>query len=548
MRNEKSISRRIWTRYYSDPEAQFALRKDNGLAIFREAVRRNSGGAAIHYFDATISYGELDELSGKFAAWLHSRGVGVGDRVALYLQNVPQFLICLLGAWKVGAVGVSINPMNRSRELSLLLADSGSKVLVLHPELFEETACEVLRSFPDVTTVTTSARDFQARNDERIFTEGGIDCCEGTLNLKSVLACSGHALHSVGVSPESSAMLVYTSGTTGVPKAAVVSHLNFAYGAEIWHRWISLPDGAPVLGMAPLFHITGLMAHLGLCWAAASPVILCMRFHPQVAADAATEWSARFVVGAITAFIAMLNHPDITREHLASLTNVYTGGAPVPATVVDDFERKFGQRIRNCYGLTESTSLAIGIPPTATAPIGALGSISIGVPVWDTDVCIVGDDGDPVPHEEVGEIRIRGPQIVSGYWQREQETGETFRGGWLCTGDVGYMDSNGWVFVVDRKKDVIIASGYKVWPKEVEDVIYGHPAIREVAVVGAQDPYRGETVKAVVSLKPGFSLEPEELIAYCKERMAAYKYPRIVEVISDLPKTVTGKILRRELR
>jgi long-chain acyl-CoA synthetase len=273
-----------------------------------------------------------------------------------------------------------------------------------------------------------------------------------------------------------------------------------------------------------------------------------MRFHPDVVAEAAQERQAKFVVGAITAFIAIMNSPRVTPQQLASLEHVHSGGAPVPASVAAEFERKFGLAIRNCYGLTESTSLVVSVPRTGRAPIDANGALSIGVPVIATEARIAGDNGEPLPANEVGEILLRGPQIVAGYWQRPQETAATFVDGWLKTGDMGYMNEDGWLFIVDRKKDMIIASGYKVWPKEVEDVIYTHPAVREAAVVGVHDDYRGETVKAVVSLKPGQSLEPESLIEYCKERMAAYKYPRVVAVLDELPKTPTGKILRRELR
>jgi long-chain acyl-CoA synthetase len=534
-----------------DKASLFEPRFNDGLTLFRHAVATSGEAPAVHYFDRTLSYAEVDRLSDRFAAWLIGQGVGPGDRVALYLQNVPQFLICVMGAWKAGAIGVSINPMNRARELTLLLEDSQTRVLVAHRDLYEHFARDVLTQFPQVKAVTTSSREFQTRNDPRIFSEDELPPCEGTADLAAIL--ENQAEGSLidlrrSAEPDEPAVLVYTSGTTGVPKGAVITHANFANSAELWRAWYQLREGGPVLAIAPLFHITGLAGHVGLAMATCAPLILSMRFHPEVVAEAAQERQAEFVVGAITAFIALMNAPGVYPRQLASLKAVYTGGAPVPASVAAEFERKFSLQVRNTYGLTESTSVAVAVPRSGPAPIDAQGSLSVGIPIFETEASIVGEDGKVLAAGEVGEVLLRGPQIARGYWQRPQETSESFVDGWLRTGDVGYMNEKGWLFLVDRKKDMIIASGYKVWPKEVEDVIYSHSAVREAAVVGMDDPYRGQTVKAVVSLKPGQSLEPDALIAYCKERMAAYKYPRIVEIIDELPKTVTGKILRRALR
>lgn len=527
----------------------FVPRFKDGLSIFMAAVRAGPDRPAIHYFDCTISYAELDRMSDAFAGFLVDGGIRDGDRVALYLQNVPQFLICLLGTWKAGAIGVSINPMNRARELRLLLEDSKARVLVTHRDLYAEVARDVLREFPGIRAVTTSVRDFQTRNDPRVMGDQELPHCESATDLLSVLKAfeTSHGRHTEAV-PEKPAMIVYTSGTTGMPKGAVISHANFAIDAEIWREWMALREGGAILGIAPLFHITGLVGHIGAALTMVAPVILSLRFHPAVVAEAAHEYQAEFAVGAITAFIAMMNSPDVQASQLRTLKKIYTGGAPVPATVPAHFREKFGILIRNSYGLTETSSLVVAVPGDKETPVDANGSFSVGVPVFETDAYIADEEGRRLPAGEVGEILLRGPQVTSGYWEREDATRETFFEGYLRTGDVGYMNEEGWLFIVDRKKDMIIASGYKVWPKEVEDVIYTHPAVREAAVVGVSDNYRGETVKAVVSLKPGKTLDPAALVAYCKERMAAYKYPRQVQIIEELPKTVTGKILRRELR
>jgi len=317
----------------------------------------------------------------------------------------------------------------------------------------------------------------------------------------------------------------------------------------VFRDWIELEDGVGILALAPLFHITGLVAHLLAAIITASPVTLAYRFDPLVMLEAAAERRPGFTGAAITALMAMMNHAQARPEHLASLTRIYSGGAAIPPTVVDAFAAKFGHYIHNIYGLTESSSPTHAVPQGASAPVDPVsGALSVGVPVPGAYVWIAAEDGTPAPLGEAGEIVSSGPMIVPGYWNKPKETAESMRPDGFRTGDVGFMDADGWFYLIDRKKDMINASGYKVWPREVEDVLYTHPAVREAAVVGVPDEYRGETVKAVVSLKAGATATPAEIIDHCKARMAAYKYPRLLEIIDELPKTVTGKILRRELR
>jgi len=532
-------------------QGAFKARFTDGISLFRHAAETSPDGIAIHYFDGAISYAQLDRLSDAFAHFLLERGIQAGERVALFMQSIPQFVICLIGAWKMGACGVSINPMNRGRELRLLLADSGASVLVTQRDLYEEVAKEVLAEFPRVLAVTTCVREFQMRNDARVMPAAELPPPAGTVDLGTVLGAvrpGEGARPRIKAEAQSPAMIVYTSGTTGLPKGAIITHANFSIDADLWRAWVDVRDGAPILAIAPLFHITGLVGHIGFALALAGPMILSVRFHPDVVAHAAREHRAEFVVGAITAFIAITNAASVQPGDLASLKRVLTGGAPVPTAVASAFHRKFGLKIRNTYGLTESSSLAVAVPPECDTPVDANGAFSIGIPVFETDIFIASEKGTPVPAGEVGEIMIRGPQIFAGYWQKPAETAQALCDGFLRTGDVGYMSAQGWLYIVDRKKDMISASGYKVWPKEVEDVIYTHPAVKEAAVVGVPDDYRGETVMAVVSLKPGHSVQADELIDYCKARMAAYKYPRQIRFLPELPKTLTGKILRRELR
>ncbi len=550
-----SASPRPWQTFCPEPAYgpnPFQARHVDVLSLFLHALRQAADKPAIHYFDRTIHFSELNKLSTRFAVALRRLGVRQGDRVALYMQNIPQFTICALGIWKAGAIGVTINPMNRARELQLLLGDSGASVLVTQKGLYHEVARDVLGEFPNVVPVVTSAREFQSRNDERVISSEDDIECVGVLELADILAevPEDELVQSllIKAEPDDPAMLVYTSGTTGQPKGAIVTHSNLAVDAELFREWMGLEDGDALVGLAPLFHITGLVTNIVLGFSCCAPVILSKRFHPLVMAQTAHEHRGTFIIGAITAFIAMLNSPEVTAHHFQSLSKIYTGGAPVPLSVTRQFEEKFGHPIRSTYGLTESTALALSVPRNLNTPADEQGVLAVGVPVYDTDAYIADDDGEPLPAGEVGEIMLKGPQIVPGYWNKPEASCDAFKNGYLRTGDVGYMNEQGWFFIVDRKKDMINASGYKVWPREVEEVLYGHPAVREAAVVGVPDQYRGETVKAVVSLRPGQAVTEDELVAYCKERLAAYKYPRIVQILDELPKTATGKILRRELR
>jgi long-chain acyl-CoA synthetase len=465
----------------------------------------------IRFGDARVSVREADALAAAFAAGLSRRGIGRGDRVAIRLQNVPEFVYGLLGCWKLGAIAVMCSPLLRAAELDFELRDSGAALLIADEPLH------------------VPAVDAAALLREH----------------------AGERPGAVPVQPGDVAALTYTSGTTGPPKGAMNTHANVVHGARAYRDFAELTPDDVVLGMAPLFHITGLVAHVAAAVLVPMPLVLGGRFDAAAAGALIERHRTTFTVAAITAFTALLNAPG---EHdLSSMTKAYSGGAPVSAASARAWERRSGSPLRVAYGLTETTSPAHLVPLALRPPVDqGTGALSIGIPVTATDVRIVDAEGAAVGVGETGEIAIRGPQVVPGYWAahppRPDATLSTTADGYMRTGDVGLMDAEGWFYIVDRLKDQINASGFKVWPREVEDVLYGHPAVREVAVVGVPDEYRGETVKAFVSLKPGAAIEPGELIAYARERLAAYKYPRLVELIDELPKTASGKVLRRELR
>jgi long-chain acyl-CoA synthetase len=540
----------------------------DALALWRAGAGRMGNGhkAFCYYFGTPVKAVEIDGDSDALAAALAMRGIRRGDRIALYLQNMPQFVLALLAAWKLGAIAVPVNPMLKERELRYVLRDSGAKAIISLQELWNDVASAAASGTGVEIAITTSPLDYLGRpgghgpagpiarpvgepvpkvlaNVARVATPGATDLRE------LVVSASGARPAPVTLSPEDIALLTYTSGTTGEPKGAMNTHGNVAFNAQAYRDWIGLTENDVVLAGAPLFHITGLIGHVAVAMLTPMPLILSYRFEPATMIALAQRHEATFTVMAITAFTALMNDPALKAADLSKLTKVYSGGAPIAPSIVERFADEAGPYVHNIYGLTETTSPSHAVPFGRRAPVDpASGALAIGVPVFNTVSRIVDDSGAELPPGEVGEITVRGPMVVPGYWNRPQASERALPGGELRTGDVGFMDPSGWFYLVDRKKDMIVASGYKVWPREVEDTLLRHPAVREAAVIGVPDAYRGETVCAYVSLRPGAVASPEELIAFCRAELAAYKYPRIVEIIYDLPKTPTGKLLRRELR
>jgi long-chain acyl-CoA synthetase len=498
---------RPWlARYAEGQPADIEPDHPSALAMFAAAARRAPDAVAIHYRDDALSFAGLDERSGAFAAALAQRGVTRGDRVALYLQNVPEFVVAALAAWKLGAIAVSVNPMLKEREVRTLLEDCEPAALVTLESLWEEVARDAVAGTSVRVVVTEAQLEELAREH------------------------AGQAPPDPDLGPGDVAFLTYTSGTTGPPKGAMNTHGNVVFSSQTYRDWVGVGADDVILGVAPLFHITGLIAHVGLSLLTGAPLVLDHRFDAARSLELIERHQVTFTTGAITVFIALMNAPEAGERDTSSLRTIVSGGAPIAPAIVEAFEERFGTYIHNIYGLTETTSPSHCVPIGTRAPVDPPAG------------------GRELPVGEVGEIVTSGPQVVPGYWGRPEESERAIPGGTLHTGDVGFMDAEGWFFVVDRKKDQINAAGYKVWPREVEDVLYGHPAVREAAVVGVPDAYRGETVKAFVSLRPGASLEADELIAFCRERMAAYKYPRVVELVDELPRTASGKVLRRVLR
>ena len=548
-----TYTERPWTKLYRQGlPTEITPDYPTMLDVFNASVARAPDSVAIKYFDGVLTMAGLDTRSDSLALALAGSGFAAGDRLAVYVQNNPAFVIALLAAWKAGGAALVINPMNKGRELKYLLADSGASALLCLDDLYESVAKEVIATGETAvrTVITCSPLDGQSRNDERLF--AGVQRLrpEGTLDLEEIFSQhDGRKPAPVDPGSDDLAVLCYTSGTTGVPKGAMCTHGNMVFNSQTYRDWMGFTAEDSVLGVAPLFHITGLIGHMGVALLTACPLVINHRFEAGVVIDAIREHQPTFTVGSITVFINLSGLEGVTREDWSSFRMLYSGGAPIAPAITDQFIAKTGLYIHNIYGLTETNSPSHAVPLGKKAPVDPnTGALSVGVPVFNTVVRILDEAGKEVPVGQIGEIATSGPQVVPGYWNKPEATAESLPGGELRTGDVGFMDPDGWFYLVDRKKDMINAAGYKVWPREVEDVLYGHPAVREAAVVGVPDQYRGETVKAYVSLKPGATVTEEELIGFCKQQMAAYKYPRSVEFVEDLPKTTTGKILRRELR
>lgn len=519
------------------------------LAVFEHTAARCPEKPALWYFDTALSYGALSEITDALAAGLQAEGFARGERLAVYLQNLPQFPIAMIATWKAGGIMVSVSPMLKHKELGAQLADSGAAALITLESLWHEVAREVVADTAVRTVITTSELDFLDQ-PPALLRDAQRDRDDATLDLLEVVGSHrGETPATAALGPDDVAFLTYTSGTTGPSKGAMNSHRNVVFNAQAYRDWVGLDDDDVVFGVAPFFHITGLIGNLAAGLLVGMPIVMSYRFDADTALDLIERHGVTFTVASITVFIALMNAPTAAQRAIPMFSKIVSGGAPIAPATVEAYEKKFGAYIHNIYGLTETTSPSHCVPIGTRAPVDpASGALSVGVPIFNTVVHVVDEEGKDLSPGEIGEFVTSGPQVVSGYWDKPEETEHAIPGGALHTGDVGFMDDDGWFFLVDRKKDLINAAGYKVWPRDVEDVLYGHGAVREAAVVGVPDEYRGETVKAFVSLKPGESVTEESLIAFCKERIAAYKYPRQIEFVEELPKTASGKILRRELR
>ncbi|MBZ9639107.1 class I adenylate-forming enzyme family protein [Streptomyces sp. PSKA30] len=505
------------------------------------ALRRVMGEAPdrtfLAYFDGRLTYRDVDELTDSVAGHLAARGLERGDRVAILL--IARCGYGAVPAWRRKRRG------NRRAGQPFLGSERDQVLLHRHvPNGLGRTGPPLSHRGRRRVSRTRSVPG------GRIPSRPGLGACSEAAERPRTISLveRGPRTLATHLAPQ---VALSNLCTPHRPQACISDCSPERVMPSAWFRGFRHQRWPPDV-------IPG-ACQFGACLNSAGTLVLAYRFEAGVVLDAFAAHRPHYTVGPSTAFMAPAAHPSVTPDHFSSFRIISSGGAPLPPALVEKFRAGFGPYIRNGYGLTECTAPCASVPPGREAPVDpASGTLAVGVPGPDTVVRIVDDQGAEMPFGEQGEIVVRGPQVVPGYWRRPDATAETFPDGELRTGDIGFMDAEGWLYVVDRKKDMINASAgglgvsprkrSKVWPREVEDVLYTHPAVREAAVVGVPDGYRGETVKAYISLRPGADPDPDALAAYCKERLAAYKYPRQVEILPDLPKTASGKILRRELR
>ncbi|MGH2940911.1 MAG: long-chain-fatty-acid--CoA ligase [Solirubrobacterales bacterium] len=472
---------------------------------------------AMRLDDERRTYAELEWAGKKAAGLLRSRGVGPGDRVALQLPNGLQFPAFYLGILGLGAIVVPMNPMLREAELSHQLRDSGAKLIIVGPESEPQALAAAAATGAGCMVVSDGPGD-------NVF--AGV---EPVVDFFDRL-------------PDAPATILYTSGTTGTPKGAVLTHANLAAATDTVINLLDFDDQGVVLMTLPLFHIFG-MTYMNAAFQVGATMSLVVPFDPGKVLEVIRRDRVTLFPAVPTMYTALLDHPDARDADWSSLRHCVSGGASLPVEVLRELEATFGATLLEGYGLSESTGTATVNPPDGIRKPG-----SIGVPVPGVRLRVVDDGGRDVPPGEKGEILLLGPVVMTGYWDRPEATSAALDGGWLHTGDVGRVDGDGYVYIVDRKKDLIIRGGYNVYPREVEEVFYGHPDVREVAVVGRPDPRLGEEVVAAVVLREGAEVTEEQLREHVKTRVAAYKYPRVVRIVPELPKGATGKILKRAVK
>jgi long-chain acyl-CoA synthetase len=502
----------------------------NLATMLRESRRSHPDKPLCHIADLTFSYAQVDEISGRVATSLLGLGLERGDKVAVQLPNLPQFLFTYFAILKAGLVMVPLNPLLKAPEIAYHLQDSDSKLLVTF-ELFAEEAVKGAAQVEGVTTYVVNLPGNEQRPEgTKHFDE--LYFADDTGDIEPTNA-------------DDTAVIIYTSGTTGKPKGAELTHFQLYMNCTVAGELFGFRDDDIGVAVLPLFHVFGLSSVLNLCVRFDGTLVLLPRFEPEAVLDAIERHRCTIFSGVPTMYFGLLQ-ADLSGRELSSLRVCISGGAPIPGEVIRSFEEKLpGVVILEGYGLSETAS-------TTTFNVSAEERkvLSIGKPIWGVEVRVVDEDDKPLPPGpgNVGEIVIRGHNIMKAYYKQPEATAAAFRGGWFHTGDLAYIDDDGYLFVVDRKKDLLIRGGYNVYPREVEEVLFAHPAVAEAAVIGRPDDKLGEEILAFVVIKPGATVAPEEIVAYCKERLAAYKYPRDVRITGDLPKGPTGKILKQELR
>jgi len=519
--------------------------------MFHRSANRYPSKPVLIFFDKKISYRQLDKLVERFAVALNQLGVKKGDRIGAVLPNCPQHIIAFLAANRLGAIHVPVNVMYENEELQYILKDSGVKI-VITLDLFLGNVRSVMQDTDIKKVVVTGIDDFLAFPKSFLYslktrfdgTRVVVKYDDNTLSFKNMLQAEGNLpAKDPDMDFDDTMLILYTAGTTGKSKGVMLTHRNFIYNAGNQVKNFDMDENDVTLVLFPLFHIGGYLLATICMFDTGGTIILEPRFDAGRYMKIMHKYKVSVFFGPPTVYIAFFSQPDFDRYDLSNLKISGASGAPVPPAIQEKWQKKTGLNLLNGYGLTETTAGAIVCLPNK------FNHDALGVPMGG-EVKIVDSQGETVPFGERGEILFKGDQVAKGYWEQPEKTAQTFIDGWLHTGDIGTMDADGFIFFVDREKDLIIASAYNIAPAEVEAVLMKHDAVQEAAVIGIPDEYRGETVKAFVVLEENFKgkITEDEIIEYGKANMAAYKYPRVVEFIDALPKSQIQKVLRKELR
>ncbi|MBM7692000.1 long-chain acyl-CoA synthetase [Peribacillus deserti] len=547
---------KLWLQHYPEEiPAELEYSREPLQNYLKQSAAKFPQKSAIHFMGKELSYKEVYESALKFARYLKNLGISKGDRVAIMLPNTPQSVIAYFGSLMAGAIVVQTNPLYMERELEYQMKDSEAKV-ILTLDILYPRAAKVKPHTSLQHIIVTAIKDYLPFPKNLIYPfiqkkQYGLVVTvehEGSQHLFTEIMKMGVPEEvEVDIDVEQDlALLQYTGGTTGSPKGVMLTHKNLVANAEMCSVWLykDKEKGHNILGILPFFHVFGMTTVMIFSIMEGHKMTLLPKFDVLTTLKTIQKQKPTLFPGAPTMYIALLNYPDLHRFDVSSITACISGSAPLPVEVQEKFEKLTGGKLVEGYGLTETS------PVTHSNFLWDRPRIkgSIGVPWPDTDAAILSmETGEQLGPNEIGELGVKGPQVMKGYWNRPEETEQVFKDGWLLTGDIGYYDDKGYFYIVDRKKDMIIAGGFNIYPREIEEVLYEHEAVLEAVVAGIPDPYRGETVKAYVVLKEGKQLTEEDMNDFARKHLAAYKVPRIYEFRDELPKTAVGKILRRAL-
>lgn len=527
---------KTWLAHYPESiSKEISIPNQSLGAILQNTAKNYPEHNALSFYGKKISYKELNALAFAFTSSLQQNHVQKGDRVAIMLPNCPQFVISYYGILHAGGIVTQVNPMSVERELEYILNDSGAETIIVLDALYPRVkSVQARTNLKDIVVVSLqpSAHDFSPDK-----------------SFESFLSESNGSMLPIAIDSEHDiAILQYTGGTTGRSKGAMLTHRNLLANViqsyEFFKHEFEIGK-EKVLTVIPLFHVFGMTSCMNLSIYTAAESILLPRFDLEEVLNTIKNEQPTTFPGVPTMYVAITNHPRAEEYGINCIQTCNSGSAPMPIELLRTFERKTGSKILEGYGLSEASPTTHCNPPFAERKPGSVG---IGMPSTEYKIVDLATGTQEVPAGELGEVIIKGPQVMKGYWNMPDETAHTLRDGWLYTGDIAKVDEDGYLYIVDRKKDLIIASGFNIYPRDIEEVLYEHPAVQEAVVIGVPDPYRGEDVKAIIVLKAGMEATEQEIIHYCRENLSAYKVPRSAEFRDQLPKTSVGKILRRALR